>query len=98
MEVFWKALGYAASAERKEWRLFGFDSFEGLPEPEGAADAHPFVGKGAFKSTGVEKVSASLTKAGIPADRVKLVAGFYEKSLTAELKASLGNAKASIAN
>ena len=98
MEVFWKALGYAASGERKDWRLFGFDSFEGLPEPEGAADAHPFVGKGAFKSSGVDQVSASLTKAGIPADRVKLVAGFYENSLTPELKASLGLTKASVVN
>ncbi len=98
MEVFWKTLGYAAARERKDWRLFGFDSFEGLPEPEGAADAHPIVGKGAFKSSGLDRVAGTLAKAGIPAERLKLVPGFYENSLTPELKASLGNPPACFVN
>lgn len=98
MEIFWKCLGYARGSSRKDWRLFGFDSFEGLPEPAGSGDTHPFVGKGSFKSTGVDRVTQTLTRFGIPAPSLKLVPGFYENSLTPALKQELGNPPACLVN
>jgi O-methyltransferase len=98
MEMFWRTLGLMSGGVRKDWKLWGFDSFEGLPDPVGAADAHPFAGKGAFRSTGQQQVEQRLSRVGIPLDRFELVPGFFEKSLTPELKRRIGSTKVCFAN
>lgn len=80
------------------WKLIGFDSFEGLPEAEGAADAHRFVGAGSFKSKGQEFVANALLDHGIAADRFELVPGWYQDSLTDATKTKLGSPKVAFVN
>lgn len=98
MEIFWKILRLVKGNVRKDWFLYGFDSFEGLPEPEGAADAHPFAAKGAFRSKGADLVAQTMAKAGVPKDKFELIPGFYENSLTPELKERLGRPKVCLVN
>ncbi len=65
--------------------LYGFDSFEGLPEPEGidATDTRFFEGQ--FSCTR-EEVERNLTSNGMDMSRATLIQGFYEDSLTEELR------------
>ena len=58
-------------------RVYGFDSFEGLSEPHPEHD-HPFWKKGQYACS-FEQVSQNLPTAQRP--RIKLVKGFFEKSL-----------------
>ena len=78
--------------------LIIYDSFEGLPEPKGTPDLHEFVGKGSFKSTGITDISNLLKKSGCESARLKLVSGYFDESLTEDLKNDLGFPKASIVN
>lgn len=97
MKILWDVLGLLPGNVRKNWFLHGFDSFEGLPDAKGG-DEHRFVGKGSFKSAGADLVANDLVRHGIPRERFDLVPGFYEKSLTADLKARLGNPKVCLVN
>ena len=65
-------------------RLFGFDSFEGLP-PEAKSDDDGKWFQGQFKctyKTTVKKLNAK----GVDLNRVTLVKGFYSDTLNQELK------------
>jgi hypothetical protein len=62
-------------------RLFGFDSFEGLPETTEDAE---IWSPGQFRSD-YEFTVARLREAGVDLGRTRLVRGFYEDSLTPEL-------------
>ena len=62
-------------------RLFGFDSFEGLPATTEDAD---IWSKGQFRSD-YEFTVERLREAGVDLDTTRLVKGFYEDSLTPEL-------------
>lgn len=62
-------------------RLFGFDSFEGLPETTEDSD---IWSRGQFRSD-YEFTIERLREAGVDLDRTRLVRGFYEDSLTPEL-------------
>ncbi|MET0181342.1 MAG: TylF/MycF/NovP-related O-methyltransferase [Caulobacterales bacterium] len=59
---------------------WGFDSFEGLPAPDGKADDHPNWHEGAF-GVGLERARGVIQKAKIPENRYRLVKGFYSDSL-----------------
>jgi O-methyltransferase len=72
-------------------RLFGFDSFLGLP-PEAATQGWS---PGAFMST-LGATRRYLTRAGVDWDRVTLVKGFFRDTLTEETRARLGLRKASL--
>lgn len=80
------------------WHLYGFDSFQGLPDFQDGADIHPIVGKGAYASRGKEFVEGRLLSAGIPRDRFTLIEGFYEDVLNDDLKEKLGIRTASFVN
>lgn len=62
-------------------RLFGFDSFEGLPATTEDSD---IWSPGQFRSD-YEFTVERLREAGVDLDRTRLVRGFYEDSLTPEL-------------
>ncbi len=71
--------------ELTETGQYGFDSFEGLPEPEGidASDTRFFEGQFSCSRVVVEQ---NLAKNGMNMDRAVLIEGFYEDSLTEKLR------------
>lgn len=62
-------------------RLFGFDSFEGVPD-----DEEKHWARGMF-SCDLETTREILTREGVDLSRVILVKGFYQDTLTPELRA-----------
>jgi O-methyltransferase len=72
-------------------RLFGFDSFEGLPAEAASEQWRP----GAFKST-LSATRSYLTKAGIDWSRTTLVKGWFKHTLTPATRDRLGIQKASV--
>ena len=77
-------------------RFFGFDSFQGLPEPTGIDMATGEFGEGDFACT-VEDVRAELDRRRVDWSRVHLIEGWYEDSLTDQLKAKLGTQRVAVA-
>lgn len=75
-------------------RLFGFDSFEGLP-PSVADDITNNWRPGDFSSS-LEFTSQKLTKKGIDWTRTNLIKGWYSETLTDDNKKKYGINKASI--
>ena len=75
----------------RQVRLFGFDSFQGLP-PEAAQEGWP---PGEFMST-LGATRRHLTQAGVDWARVTLVKGWFHDTLTPETAARLGIRKASL--
>ena len=72
----------------EQMRFFGFDSFEGLPEAKGI-DVTPgqevWLGRGGF-SASLNEVSSLLPRKALDSGRIRLVPGWFDKSLTPELK------------
>lgn len=84
-------------ASRVEYRIYGFDSFQGLPEPkeidravhsEAATKAVSFR-QGAYAASKAEVVQ-KLRERGADLRRIHLVEGWYDRVLTDELRESLG--------
>ena len=75
-----------SSLELDDMRLFGFDSFEGLPE---SAKLDTVWSPGQFRAD-IDFTHELLTEAGIDWSRTQLVQGFYDEVLDAELAAELG--------
>lgn len=91
------AYGYD-SPEYQRWRaspprFFAFDSFEGLPA--GTAERPVDFGQGAFGCSEVE-FNANLARDGVDLTRVITVPGFYDQSLTQDLKRRLKLEKAAL--
>jgi hypothetical protein len=76
-------------------RFFGFDSFQGLPEPAGVDVAGEFR-KGDYACSRPE-VTATLEKRGVDWGRTHLVEGWYDQSLTAKLKCTLAPGQVGVA-
>lgn len=81
---------------RKEYRIFGFDSFNGLPEPEEAAN-HPNFRKGMYNCA-KEEVHSMLRKAKVDLAKIHLVEGYYNDALNPELMQRLNIKRASLIN
>lgn len=80
-DFFYEERGCEAS-----WKVFAFDSFEGLPAPTGVSDSHPFASKGSYKSQGEARLLERIEKEGFTLDEIKTFKGFFEESLTQELR------------
>ncbi len=83
-----RSLFYLAAIQRtlgRDGTLYGFDSFEGFPEPtDGDAGSSIKIEKGRYR-TSEAAVRAHLVNSGIPqdfiAEKIRLVPGFFEDSL-----------------
>jgi len=70
--------------------IFGFDSFEGLPEKKGLQDNHPMWMKGDF-SHSVQEIQEKIHRYGVDLKQgnVHFIKGFFEDTLTPELRDNL---------
>jgi O-methyltransferase len=59
--------------------VWGFDSFEGLPDPVGADGSHPKTARGWFSDTSLESVQGLVDHYGV-SNRITLVPGFFSAS------------------
>ncbi|MBZ8134245.1 methyltransferase [Afifella sp. IM 167] len=76
------------------WHFVAFDSFEGLPDIS-AIDRQAIWGKGRLK-TAEESFLTICHRHGIARDRLTTVKGFYDDTLTPELKRSFQPKKAAV--
>ena len=67
-----------------EVRMFGFDSFEGLPESADKEPGSPWL-PGQYRSS-LEMTRRYLRKRGVPADRVVLEKGWFSDTLTPQFR------------
>lgn len=81
------AQAYHCARRRKHpARLWGFDSFRGLPPPSGPKDFHPRFRQGRFE-TSVDEFHQTCYGNRIPRDAYEVVEGYYEDTI-AKLAAS----------
>jgi len=78
-----------------DFRIFGFDSFEGFPEKKDARDDHPEWRKGGM-SHPQDAALGKIKAFNFPMSQVELIPGFYEKSLTPALRERLSKTPPSI--
>lgn len=87
-------------ARRHLWwssmRLFGFDSFQGLPSPTGVEGATGEFLEGDF-ACALPEVRQNLDRRGVDWSRIHLVEGWFDETLTDDLKATLRPAPVAIA-
>ncbi|HYA39361.1 MAG TPA: TylF/MycF/NovP-related O-methyltransferase [Candidatus Methylomirabilis sp.] len=77
-----------------DWTYVACDSFEGLPEIE-EVDKQEIWKRGKLK-TSEEDFIRLVTRHGVPKDRLITVKGYYDQSLTTELKSTLLPKKAAV--
>lgn len=76
-------------------KFYGFDSFQGLPPVEGIDEADGRFFEGQFACSR-DQVERNLRKNGMDFSRATLVEGFFDDSLTPQLKADLPRHKAGV--
>jgi len=83
--TFLQAYKHAQEKGLNGVHFYGFDSFEGLPEAEGidVADGRFFKGQFACSKDAVEN---NLSENGMDLERATLIEGYYEDSLTDDLR------------
>lgn len=86
---------YAAKYFSPRINFYAFDSFEGLPEVKVTEGTHEPFKKGQFAASENE-FRANLVAKGVDMSRVHIVAGWYDKTLTAETREKLPAKTASV--
>lgn len=76
-------------------RYFAFDSFDGLPDPQGIDKGHPRLCKGRYDCS-EEQFKKNLRDNDVNLSKVITVPGYYEKTLTSETKRLVGLKSAAI--
>ena len=84
----------AAGIGASQLRIIGFDSFEGMPEGVEKEDGSHWHKGELFSDLALTQ--KNLTRLGVPLERVELVPGWFEDSLTDATKARLAIATADI--
>ena len=78
-------------------RFWGFDSFEGMPEPEGVDRERVVWQKGTFASP-LDTLWQKLADAGVDLDKVVAIKGFFADALTESRRRELGIEKVAVAH
>jgi O-methyltransferase len=81
-------IGRFMSAVGHQGRLFGYDSFEGFPEPSAYDASARNVRVGEWSDTSPEHVRGHFVEAGLASffdERCQLVRGFFDRTLTGKL-------------
>ena len=83
--TFLQAWNHRKELGVQDMAMYGYDSFSGLPPAEGvdANDARFFEGQFACS---MDEVKKNLEEHGVDLDQVNFIKGFYEDSLTEELR------------
>ncbi len=84
-KTFFQAVKAANYFKLRSMRFWGFDSFEGLPEPCDEQTATNGYTEGRFACS-VHDFEQRMRHAGMDRPRVELVAGWYKDSLTVEVQ------------
>jgi len=94
-----KAFCKATGRDLYRFHIFGFDSFEGLPNKQDPRDDHVDWYRRKF-SVGLDEVTGKVAELGIDLTRgtVRLVKGFFEDTLTSALRNDLKKWPPSIVN
>lgn len=97
----WFATQIALALDKSDMRFYGFDSFEGLPEPKGVdkktdSGGNTFA-KGCFAAD-IELVNSVINKYcdKSTAERIVLIKGYYENTLVDDLTSQYGMRHASV--
>ena len=93
-----KKISKDLSVDNNKFNIFLFDSFEGLPEYNKVKDKNPAWSKGQFLGT-INKIKSIIHEI-LPnmASNVKFIKGYYEDSLTHDLRNTLIDNPPSIVN
>jgi hypothetical protein len=83
--IFGHAQRTALKLGLSDMHFFGFDSFEGLPPPKGIDSEFEEFKEGDYACS-LEQVSKNLTKFGFDWSKAKLIKGFFDQSLTPEIR------------
>lgn len=76
-------------------RFLAFDSFAGLPKPKKIDSDHPLFREGRYDCSKEEFIKI-IKKANLDLNQIEIIDGFYEQSLTVEIKKKLKIDKAAI--
>ena len=93
--TFWYAQQAANLVGRSSMRFYGFDSFEGLPEVEGPDRKAAIFISGDYRCTKLD-VERQLSHHGFDWSRAGLVEGYFDDSLTSDVKKNLKIEKAAL--
>ena len=92
---FWRAQSACAELGATGSRFFGFDSFKGMPAPEGIDGSNREFYRGQFACS-KNRVAHYLTEHGVDWSKTFLIEGFYAQTLNEKLRQHYPFSKAGV--